>query len=51
MIIYNVGDETLTISFVLSKMNRLNIYCQQLITSIVPLNLLMKQKVETSYPS
>ena len=37
--------------FVSSKMDRLNMFCQDLTTSIVPLNLLIKQKVVTSYPS
>ena len=41
-----VGD-----TFVSSKMNRLNMYCQHSIVFIVPLNLLMKQKVVASYPS
>ena len=41
----------LTTPFVSSKMDRLNMYCQHLIISIVPLNLLMKQKVVTSYHS
>ena len=41
----------LTTPFVSSKMDRLNTYCQHLIISIVPLNLLMKQKVVTSYHS
>ena len=40
-----VGD-----TFVSSK-NRLNMYCQHSIISIVPLNSLMKQKVVASYPS
>ena len=37
--------------FVSSKMDRLNMYCQHLIIFIVQLNLPMKQKVVTSYPS
>ena len=41
----------LTTPFVSSKIDRLNMYCQHLIISIVPLNLLMKQKVVTIYPS
>ena len=56
----NVRSETLlsenshyvkTPIIVSSKMDRLKMYCQHLIISIVPLNLLMKQKVVTSYPS
>ena len=50
-IIYPVGGDVLTTPFVSSKMDRLNMYCQHLIISIVQLNLLMKQKKVTSYPS
>ena len=50
-VICPVGDDMLTTPFVLSKIDPLSMYCQHLIISIVSLNLLMKQKVETSYPS
>ena len=49
-VICPVGDDMLT-AFVLSKIDPLSMYYQHLIISIVSLNLLMKQKVETSYPS
>ena len=50
-VICPVGDDMLTTAFVLSKIDPLSMYYQHLIISIVSLNLLMKQKVETSYPS